>query len=102
MFATSRLLMSVISKRTFLDAPCRVRPRRDTLPWGALSTRPHNTRCSFVGISPLSKFGTDLLDRNRCKPAYRVWSQTFALIDVLPVPAARELLHDPRCLSAMT
>src|SRR4051812_7419283 len=58
-------------------------------------------RCSFVGISALPKFGSDFLERDRCEPADCVRCQTAALIDVLPVPATRELLHDPRCLPAM-
>ena len=101
MFATSRLLMSGIFRRTFPDLPCRSKLRL-TVPGlrGPLKP-PHSTRCSFVGISALPKFGPNLFERDWGKSAYRVWGQALTLIDVLPVPATRELFDDPRRLPAM-
>src|SRR5512132_2398313 len=101
MFAKSRLLMSEMRRRTFADVPCRFRLRLDVLPFRGTSKPPHSTRCSFLGISALPKFGPDLLERDRSKLADGARRQAVALIDVLAVPSTGERFDDPGCFPAM-
>src|SRR5690348_14399817 len=100
MFASRGLRISPILRKMFLRLPCRDKfmsvldPRE---PPGS----PHRIKCSAVGISPLLKLGAYFLECHRCEPAHRIGSQAAALIHVLPVPAARELLYDPGSLAAV-
>src|SRR5690348_7142065 len=100
MFASSGLLISLILRKMLLYLPCRDKfmpvldPRE---PPGS----PHRIKCSAVGISPLLKLGAYFLECYRCKPAHCIASEAAALIHVLSVPAARELLYDPGSLAAV-